>query len=140
MCLFGQDVHGHTWFEWFAARVHVEDGFPSPHIGRRNHDHAIEPTGPQQRWIEHVRAVGGGNDDHARVVVEPVHLDQDLIERLLALIVGVTESSAALATDRVDFVDEDDAWCALLGRCRTGRARDWRQRRRTSPRTPHPRC
>ena len=41
--------------------------------------------------------------------VEPVHLDQDLVERLLPLVVAAAESGAALAADRVDLVDEDDA-------------------------------
>ncbi len=47
--------------------------------------------------------------------VESVHLDQDLIQRLLALVVAAAKTGAALATDRVDFVDEDDARRVALG-------------------------
>ncbi len=46
--------------------------------------------------------------------VEPVHLDQDLVERLLPLVVAAAEPGAALAADRVDLVDEDDARCIPL--------------------------
>src|SRR4030065_608536 len=42
-------------------------------------------------------------------VLEPVHLDQELVQRLLALVVASAQARAALAADRVDFVDEDDA-------------------------------
>ena len=46
---------------------------------------------------------------------ETVHLDQQLVQRLFALIVAAAEAGAAMAADRVDFVDEDDAGCVLLG-------------------------
>ena len=59
--------------------------------------------------------VGGGDQDHAFVGLEAVHLDQQLVERLLALVVAAAEAGAAMAADRVDFVDEDDAGRVLLG-------------------------
>ena len=71
--------------------------------------------GRSKRGIEHVRPVGGRDHDHIRAAVEPVHLDQDLVERLLALVVTAAEPGAALATDRVDLIDEDDARRAFLG-------------------------
>src|SRR5690606_2054961 len=43
------------------------------------------------------------------------HLDQQLVERLLALIVAAAQAGATLATDRVDFIDENDARGLLLG-------------------------
>ena len=46
---------------------------------------------------------------------KPVHLDQQLVERLLALVVTAAKTSATMAADGVDFVDEDDAGGILLG-------------------------
>ena len=46
---------------------------------------------------------------------EAVHLHQQLVQRLLALVVAAAESGAALAADGVDLVDEDDARAVLLG-------------------------
>ncbi len=71
--------------------------------------------GPQERRVEDVGSVGRGDDDDVRVRVEAVHLDEDLVEGLLALVVAATEAGAALATDRVDLVDEDDARRVALG-------------------------
>ena len=65
--------------------------------------------GPQQRRVENVRAVRRGHDDDVRVRVEAVHLDEDLVQRLLALVVAATEAGATLAADGVDLVHEDDA-------------------------------
>ena len=49
------------------------------------------------------------------MIVETVHLHQDLIQRLLALVIGVPQPRAALAADGVDLVDEHDARRVLLG-------------------------
>ena len=46
--------------------------------------------------------------------LEAVHLDEQLVERLLALVVTAAEAGAAMAADRVDLVDEDDAGRVLL--------------------------
>src|SRR3972149_6570579 len=59
-------------------------------------------------------AVGGGDDDDVRVRVEAVHLDEDLVEGLLPLVVAAAEAGAALAADRVDLVHEDDARAVAL--------------------------
>ena len=71
--------------------------------------------GPKERGVEDVGAVGGGDDDDVRAGIEAVHLDEDLVEGLLALVVAAAEAGAALAADGVDFVDEDDAGGVLLG-------------------------
>src|SRR5205814_9801697 len=65
--------------------------------------------------VQHVRPVGGRDDDDVSVGVEAVHLDQQLVEGLLALVVTAAEAGATLAADRVDLVHEHDAGRVLLG-------------------------
>ena len=84
-------------------------------VGPVEDDLAVEPARAQERRVEDVGAVGGGHHDHVRVRVEAVHLDQDLVEGLLALVVRAAQAGAALATDRVDLVDEHDARRVALG-------------------------
>jgi hypothetical protein len=60
------------------------------------------------------RPVSSGDQDDALIRLETVHLDQELVERLLALVIAAAEAGAAMAADRVDFVDEDDAGRILL--------------------------
>ena len=78
------------------------------HVGRADGHLAIEAAGPQQRRVENVRTIGRRDDDDALVGREAVHLDEQLIERLLALFVAERVAAAA-AADRVELVDEDDA-------------------------------
>ncbi len=80
----------------------------------RHNDLAIEPARTQQRRIEHVRPVGSRNQDDAFVGFKAIHLDQQLVQRLLTLVITAAEPGAAMTANRVDFVDEDDARRILL--------------------------
>src|SRR5690606_19784925 len=55
------------------------------------------------------RPVGSGDEDHALVRFEAVHLDEQLVQGLLALVVAAPEAGATVPSDCVDLVDEDQA-------------------------------
>ena len=98
-----------------AARVHLENRQATGHV-RVVHGHlAVKATGAQQRRVEDVGPVGGRDDDDVGALLEAVHLDQDLVQRLFALVMAAAQAGAAMATDRVDFVDEDDGRRLGLG-------------------------
>ncbi len=96
------------------ARMHPQNSFAPFNVRPRHHDAPIETAGPEQCGIEDIGTVGRGNQDHALVRFEAVHLDQQLIQGLLALVVTAAEARAAMASDGVDFVNEDDAGRMLL--------------------------
>ena len=60
---------------------------PALHVGQRHVDLPVEPARPGEGRVEHVDAVGGRDDDDLVVGLEAVHLDEDGVERLLALVV-----------------------------------------------------
>src|SRR5579864_9191784 len=91
--------------------VDLQDSCAAGLVGRLNDDPPVEPTWPQQRLVEHIRPVGGGDNDHTLTARETVHLGQNLIEGLLALVVTTKRASAARATNGVKLVDEDDGRC-----------------------------
>ena len=84
-------------------------------VGPVDDDLAVEAARAQQRRVEDVGPVGGGDHDDAALDVEAVHLDEHLVERLLALVVAAAQAGAAVAADGVDLVDEDDRRGVLLG-------------------------
>jgi hypothetical protein len=87
-------------------------------VGGLDGDPPIEPSGPQEGLIEDLRAVGRAEDDHVRVGLEPVHLSEDLVERLLALVVPAAEAAdvaRARPPHGVELVDEHDRRRCLLG-------------------------
>jgi hypothetical protein len=78
-------------------------------------DAAIETPRPHQGRIEHIRTVGGSQQDHARVFGEAIHLGEQLVKRLLTLIVAAADACAALAAHRIDLIDEHDAGSLFFG-------------------------
>ena len=101
--------------ERLALRVHLEDLLAALEVGCIDADLAVEAAGAQERGVEDVGAVRRRDEDDVRLGVEAVHLDEQLVQGLLALVVPAAEAGAAVAADRVDLVDEDDGRRVLLG-------------------------
>merc|ERR1719456_357817 len=109
--------------------MNLEDLNPSSLVRQVDGDAAVEAARSQQSVVEDVGAVRRGDDDHARVPREAVHLRQDLVESLFSLVVGREATTRrSLPANRVDLVDEDDARRVLLRVCEQGA----NTRRRTS--------
>ena len=101
--------------EGFVLGVHAQNLLAAFHVGTVDRDLAVKATGTQKRGVEDVGSVGGGDEDHGGVVLKAVHLNKQLVERLLALVVPATQTGATLTSDRVDLVDEHDGGRRLLG-------------------------
>ena len=112
--LRGEDVEVELLAERLALRVHLEDVAAALAVGPVDDDLAVEAAGAQQRRIEDVGPVRRRDQDHVVLLLEAVHLDEELVERLLALVVAAAHAGAAMAADGVDLVDEDDARARLL--------------------------
>src|SRR6185437_4592769 len=92
-----------------------QDALAAGQVRLGDHDLPVESARPQQGRVEDVGPVGRGDYDHAALGVEAVQFDQQLVQRLLALVVTATEASAAVPADRVDLVDEHDRRRVGLG-------------------------
>src|SRR5205085_1984719 len=103
--IFGQRHVARVDFENSQAPIPVRplDGYT-----------AVEASWAQKRFVQPIRPVGGCNDDHSLMCIKAIHLDQQLVQRLFALIVAI-DARAALAPDSIDFVDEDDTGGGFLG-------------------------
>ena len=112
---FGDLAKVHLLGEGLALRVDLEDRLASLQVRRLDGDLAVEASGAQKRRIEDVGAVSRRDQNDVGALVEAVHLDEELVEGLLALVVASADSAAAVATHRVDLVDEDDGRRVLLG-------------------------
>jgi len=86
--------------------IYIErEGVPTHHVG-------VESAWSDERVVEALWEICGCDDDDSRVLLESVHLYQQLVECHLhrLLLLGV-----AVRSDGVDLVDENDAGSALLG-------------------------
>src|SRR5258708_14270678 len=96
--------------------MYAENLFAAANIRKRHYNAAIKASWPQQRGIKHVWAVRGSNQDYAFVRFKAIHLHQELVQRLFALIVSAAKSGAAMASDSANFVNEDDPGSIFLAR------------------------
>mmetsp|Transcript_809 Transcript_809/g.1489 ORF Transcript_809/g.1489 Transcript_809/m.1489 type:complete len:326 (+) Transcript_809:667-1644(+) len=104
----------HIGAKWHLAGVDAKNAFAALDVGIRHLNLAVEAARAQQRGIEYVGAVGCRDDDDALVGLEAVHFHQQLVKRLLTLIIAATVASATGPAHGVDFVDEDDAGRVLF--------------------------
>ena len=95
--------------------MHAQNLQPAVQVGQFHGDAAVEAAGAQQRLVEDLGAVRRAEHDDALLGVESVHLGQQLVQRLLALVVAADAGAVALLADGVDFVDEHDAGRLLRG-------------------------
>mmetsp|Transcript_4991 Transcript_4991/g.20458 ORF Transcript_4991/g.20458 Transcript_4991/m.20458 type:complete len:549 (+) Transcript_4991:336-1982(+) len=99
-----------------AAEVHQKDLLAADDVGSVDGDLPVEAPRSRQRLVEDVDAVGPRQHDDVRRFGEAVHLDEQLIERIFALVVAAGEAAAAaLAADGVDLVDEHDGRRQVVG-------------------------
>ena len=99
------------------AGMDGQDASPTVLV-RRVHRYApVEAARTQQRGVEDLGPVRGGEDDHPLGAGEPVHLYEDLVKRLLSLVMssGLGGAATACSPYRVELVDEHDGRCALPG-------------------------
>ena len=112
----GEGLERDRGVERHAPGVHGEDLATAGLVGGVDHDVAVEAPGAQQGRVEDLGPVGGGQHHHPLVPREPVHLGEDLVEGLLALVVAAEGGGAAPgAADGIELVDEHDGGGGLLG-------------------------
>ena len=89
--------------------MYLEDRFPAAHV-RPVQDHPpVKTTRTEQCWVQDVGPIGGGDNDDVGIGIKAIHLDQDLIERLLPFVVATAQACAAVTPDSINFVHKDDA-------------------------------
>ena len=104
----------HVRHKRLALGVHLQNRLTSGKVRRFHCNLAVESTGAQQGGIEHIGTVRGGNHDEARVVLETIHLNEQLVEGLLALVHATVGAVATAATHCINLIDEDDGRGVLL--------------------------
>ena len=110
----GTSYHIHVDFAMLhLLQVDGQNGLASLEVGQLHDDATVESAGAEQRLVERLGPVGGSEDDQALVAIEAVHLGEQLVERLLALVVA--HARVAALADGVNLVDEDDARGLLAG-------------------------
>ena len=113
-CALRDGVEIHIITQLLVSGVDLQDRLSSADIRQADIYLAVKAAGTEQRVIKNVRTVGRRHDNHAFVVAEAVHLNQQLVQCLLPFVVPAAEAAASLTADGVDFIDEDNRGSRFL--------------------------
>ena len=89
--------------------MNLQHGLAPVDVGLVHQDLAVEPSRTQRRRVEDLRPVGRAHDDHGLLRIKTVHLGQQLVQGLFALLVAAHRALHARLAKRIELVDEDDA-------------------------------
>ena len=95
--------------------MHLENLLATTNVRQPYDNLAVETTRTQQSRIKHVRTVGSCDNNNAVVHLEAVHLNQQLVQCLLALIVTTTKAGTTVTTYCIDLVDENNTGSLFFG-------------------------
>ena len=109
----GFQVHG--GIQLLVPGVDLQDLLTALHVRTAHVDLPVKPAGTQQGGVQNVGTVGGSQDNDTFGTGEAVHFHQQLVQCLLFFIVTAAQAGAALAANRVNFVDEDNGGGDFLG-------------------------
>ena len=110
----GEHGEVYAFGDFHLFGMHFEDFFAALHIGQCHGDLTVEAAWTQERGVEDIRAVCGGNNDDAFLGIETIHFHEELVERLLALVVSTAHAVSAMATHGVDFVNKHQTGCGFF--------------------------
>ena len=95
--------------------MHPQNRLPALQIRQLHRNPPVKPARTQQRGVQGFRTVGRRQDHHTLFSVEPVHFSQQLVQRLLPLIIAPDRARAVpLLSDGVNLIDKDDAGRLLI--------------------------
>ena len=103
----------YTFGQRNALDVNIKNLLTSFKIRQINENLTVKTARTHQRRIEHIRAIGGRDNDDALRGIKAVHFDQQCIERLFALVMSAAHTGKPAATDGIDFVHKNNARRAL---------------------------
>ena len=95
--------------------VNAQNLLAALHIRQTNINLTVKTAGTQQRLIQNIGAVGGSHHDNAVVGVKAVHLNQQLVQGLLALVMPAAKAGTTLTAHGIDLINKDDGGHCLFG-------------------------
>ena len=112
---FGYLVKINILRERLVLAVHIKDLASSLDVGSSYSDLPVKTTRSHDRGIEDIHTVCGREDYDPLIDSEPVHLNEQLVKRLLSFVMTAAHTGSAPSCNGIYLIDEHDARCVLFG-------------------------
>src|SRR6266702_907702 len=103
----------HIFCQRNIVRVNLENGQAPIPVGTLDCHTPVEAAGAQERFVQPVRSIRGSNHHHGLARLKAVHLHQQLVQGLVALVAAI-DADPTLTTYSINFIEEDDAGRGFL--------------------------
>ena len=105
----------HILAEGLFLGMDLKDFLASLHVGTSHCYLPVKTARTKDSRVQDIHAVGGRHDDNAFIDAKAVHLNQQLVQRLLPLIVAAAHTCTSAAGNRVNLINKHDTGRVLLG-------------------------
>ena len=95
--------------------MHLQNLFTTFDVWVAHSDLTVKTTRAQQRRVQHVLTVSRRDDDHTFIGFKTVHLNQQLVQCLLALVIATAHANTTGTAHSIDLIDKHDARSVLFG-------------------------
>ncbi|MGY4314086.1 hypothetical protein ACVWW1_003389 [Bradyrhizobium sp. JR3.5] len=102
-------VKVHVSINLDLSNVNLEDGKSSRLVRTIDQHLTIKAAGAEQCRVENLRPVGRSQENYACARVKSIELGEELIQRLLLLIVAAERAGRPAAAEGIELIHEDDA-------------------------------
>jgi len=89
--------------------MYLQDPHPSAQVRQRHHHLPVETPGAEQSGIQHIRTVGGRDENHAFIGFKTIHFHQQLVQGLLPFVMPPAQACAALPPHGINLINENQA-------------------------------
>ena len=114
--LTGQKVYINAVVGFQRPQVHVKNGLPFLEVRHVHINLTVKTTSTHEGAVQNVSPVGGRQNDDTTVGAESIHLRQQLIEGVFALVIGAHAGILAPGTAHgIDLIDEHNARTLVFG-------------------------
>jgi len=86
-----------------------------PGIGQSDTRSLVSDLADQPGRVQNVAPVGSGQNNDLMPFVKAVHLYQELVKGLFALVVCLLQTGSSAASHGIEFIDEDNGWSSRFG-------------------------
>ena len=101
--------------QMYVLGMHFQDVHTALQIRLVHDDSPVKTARTKQCLIQHLRPVGGRQNEQTLGRVKTIHLGQQLVQRLFPLIIAAAKAGIPAFADGIDLVDKNNTGCHFLG-------------------------
>ena len=103
----------HTLIQMYILRMNLQDLHTSLQVRLIYDNSTVKTSRTKKRLIQNLRTVRSTQYQNTLRSIETIHLRQQLVQRLLTLLITSTVFTVTASPNGINFIDKNNTWCIL---------------------------